>query len=376
MQIEIKEVVSKRQLRRFADFPNKMYRHNAYYVPQLLSEEIKVLSPKKNPAFELCEAKYWFAYEGRKVVGRVAGIINYGYNQKTGKKYARFGWLDFIEKEEVLHALIQTVEEWARSRGAEILHGPLGFSDFDASGVLVEGFDELPTAYGKYNYPYYGTFLEKEGFIKETDWVEYNVKVPEATPEKYLTMASLVEKRYDLRCASLTNKKKLLAHADGIFELLNKAYMKLHGFSELNPGQLEDLKNHFLPMLQLKYVSVVLDPKDKVVAFAICLPSLSKALQKNRGRMYPFGFIPILRALRKNDTLDTLLIAIDEEYRDKGTMALMFKNIGDAIMKNGITNIETTRELEDNRNVQNLWNKLELRQHKRARCYEKHLIHD
>ncbi|MFA5227202.1 MAG: N-acetyltransferase, partial [Bacteroidales bacterium] len=154
---------------------------------------------------------------------------------------------------------------------------------------------------------------------------------------------------------------------------LNKAYMNLHGFSELSPRQLEDLKNHFLPMLQLKYVSVVLDAKDKVVAFAICLPSLSKALQKNHGKMYPFGFIPILRALHKNDTLDTLLIAIDEEYRDKGVMSLMFRDIGDSIIQNGFTNIETTRELEDNRNVQNLWNKLEIRQHKRARCYKKDL---
>ncbi len=373
MQIEIKEVVSRRQLRRFAAFPNKLYKHNAYYVPQLLSGEMNVLSAKKNPAFEFCEAKYWFACEDNKVVGRVAGIINHGYNKKTGKKYARFGWLDFIEKEEVLHALIQTVEEWARSKNAKILHGPLGFSDFDASGVLVEGFNEIPTAYGKYNFPYYDEFLGKEGFTKETDWVEYNIKVPDATPEKYLTMASIVEKRYNLRCAPVSGKKDLLTYADGIFHLLNKAYMNLHGFSELSPRQLEDLKNHFLPMLQLEYVSVVLDAKDKVVAFAICLPSLSKALQKNHGKMYPFGFIPILRALHKNDTLDTLLIAIDEEYRDKGVMSLMFRNIGDSIIQNGFTNIETTRELEDNRNVQNLWNKLEIRQHKRARCYKKDL---
>ncbi|MFA7181923.1 MAG: N-acetyltransferase, partial [Bacteroidales bacterium] len=213
MQIEIKEVVSRRQLRRFAAFPNKLYKHNAYYVPQLLSGEMNVLSAKKNPAFEFCEAKYWFACEDNKVVGRVAGIINHSYNKKTGKEYARFGWLDFIEKEEVLHALIQTVEEWARSKNAKILHGPLGFSDFDASGVLVEGFNEIPTAYGKYNFPYYDEFLGKEGFTKETDWVEYNIKVPDATPEKYLTMASIVEKRYNLRCAPVSGKKDLLTYA-------------------------------------------------------------------------------------------------------------------------------------------------------------------
>ena len=370
----IKEVTTRQDLKEFVKFPNRLYRDNRYYVPKLISAEMNALSAGKNPAFEFCEAKYWLAHNGgNRIVGRIAGIINHRYNEKTATNFVRFGWIDFIEDEDVVNALFATAESWARGKKAEYIHGPLGMSDFDESGVLVEGFSELATAYGKYNFPYYGEMIERYGFRKEVDWVEYNVRVPDALPGKYSQMAEFLADRYGLRCAKISGKRNLLEYADRIFELLNREYDCIHGFYELTPKQTEELKKQFIPLLRLKFVSVILNSVNKVVGFGICLPSLSKALQRAGGRLFPFGFIHIHRALRFNDTLDALLIAIQGDYRDKGLNALIFSDIGDPIIKSGITNIETTRELEHNFTVQNLWNKFEYRQHKRARCYVKKL---
>lgn len=374
MKVIIKEVTDKRLLKKFIKFPNRLYKGNRFYVPQFIASEFSTLSKAKNPAFEFCDARYWLAYDERStIVGRIAGIINHRYNQKTATNYVRFGWLDFVEDLDVLKALFDTVESWARANGAQYLHGPLGFSEFDASGILVEGFNELPTAYGKYNYPYYQSMVEQLGFEKEVDWVEYNIKVPGFVPEKYSKMADIIEERYQLHRLKFSSKRELLAYTDEIFQLLNREYSGIHGFAELTQGQIDDLKKQFIPLIQLKFVSVVKNAQGEMVGFGICLPSLSKAIQKSKGRMFPFGFIYFLKALKYNDTLDTLLIAIHDDYKNKGVNALIFNDIGKAIVESGITNIETTRELEDNFMVQNLWNKLDYRQHKRARCYIKKL---
>lgn len=374
MAITIREVKSLNDLKIFAKFSNKLYNANEFYVPQLISEEIKTLSKSKNPAFEFCEAKYWLALDSSsKVVGRVAAIINHKYNQKTGIRYVRFGWLDFIEDKEVLKMLLQAVESWASEKNGAYIHGPLGFSDFDASGMLVEGFDELATAYGKYNYAYYSKFIEQLGYKKEIDWVEYNVLVPQAIPERFLQMAKFIGERYNLHCAKFTSTKELLKYSHQVFTLLNKEYENIYGYSELSSKQIDQLKKHFIPLLRLKYVSVVMDSEKKVVGFGICLPSLSKALKKGGGTLFPFGFLYIKKALRDNDTLDTLLIAIDSAYKDKGVNALIFNDLGVSIIGSKITNIETTRELENNFKVKNLWSKLEHRLHKRARCYIKNI---
>lgn len=374
MKVIIKEVTDKRLLKKFIKFPNRLYKGNRFYVPQFIASEFSTLSKAKNPAFEFCDARYWLAYDERStIVGRIAGIINHRYNQKTATNYVRFGWLDFVEDLDVLKALFDTVESWARANGAQYLHGPLGFSEFDASGILVEGFNELPTAYGKYNYPYYQSMVEQLGFEKEVDWVEYNIKVPGFVPEKYSKMADIIEERYQLHRLKFSSKRELLAYTDEIFQLLNREYSGIHGFAELTQGQIDDLKKQFIPLIQLKFVSVVKNAQGEMVGFGICLPSLSKAIQKSKGRMFPFGFIYFLKALKYNDTLDTLLIAIHDDYKSKGVNALIFNDIGKAIVESGITNIETTRELEDNFMVQNLWNKLDYRQHKRARCYIKKL---
>ena len=374
MAITIKEITDRQGLRRFVRFPNELYRGNRYYVPQIESMEMDTLTPGKNRAFEVCEGKYWLALDDDgKVVGRIAGIINHKYNQKVGKKICRFGWIDFIESQEVVHSLMSKVEEYAASMGMEEVEGPVGFLEFDISGVLVEGFDQIPTAYGKYNSPYYEPLILNEGYKKETDFVEYRITVPDNI-DRYVKFADLVAERQQLREAEYSGKKELIRkYVDGIFAVLNSCYSKLHGFSELSPAQCDDLKKQFLPNLNLDYISVIVDKNDKVVGFGITLPSLSLALQKAKGHLFPFGFIHILKALRKNDTIDALLIAILEEYQDKGVNAMIISKIGKGMHKNGIKYVESTRELEENHNVQNLWGRFEHHLHKRARIYVKNL---
>ncbi|RLD61696.1 MAG: hypothetical protein DRI95_13940 [Bacteroidetes bacterium] len=373
MGIIIREVSTKEELKTFIRFPDKLYKHNKFYIPALHRSEMLKLFPDGNPAFEICEAKYWIAYFNNEVVGRVAGIINFRYNQKHDKKYARFGWLDFIEHKNVLEKLMQSVEIWSKFNNAEFIHGPLGFSSFDASGVLVDGFDELPTSFAHYNFPYYPELLEKLGYNKDVDWLEYNVKVPESVPQNFVKVADLVKKKYKLHSAKLKNKKDLLKYSDNIFKLLNEEYKDLYAFSELTKNQIEELKKQFMSFIKPEYVSIVLSTTNRIVAFGITVPSLSKALQKSKGKLFPFGFMRIMYALRKNDTADTLLIAIEKDYQNRGVHTIIFNDIFKTFVKNGITNIETTRELEDNFNVNNLWKKFEYKQHKRARCYIKKL---
>ena len=235
----VKEINSKSDLRKFIRFPEELYYGNKNYVPVLRSEELKTLSADKNPAHEFCISKYWLAYRNGKIVGRIAGIIHKRYNKNRDIKYARFGWLDFVNDLEVIQALLDTAESWAQKEGMEHIHGPLGFSSFDASGILVEGFEETPTAFCHYNHPYYPELLEKAGYKKDIDWVEYNVKVPEKVPEKVLKGAKLIKKRYGLRSAELKTRKDILKHADGIFELLNSVYWGIYAFSQLSEKQID-----------------------------------------------------------------------------------------------------------------------------------------
>lgn len=372
--IRIKEVTTRKELKAFVHFPNQLYKGNSFYVPQIESMDCDTLSPEKNHAFEVCEAKYWLAYnEKDKVVGRVAGIINRRYNEKTGENICRFGWIDFVDDQEVSKALMQVVEQYAREKGMDTISGPMGFLEFDAAGVLVEGFDQLPTAYGKYNAPYYESHLLRLGYVKDVDFVEYRIMVPEVIPERYARMAQLVSVKNDLHEAPISNRSELTPYLDSVFKCLNSAYSKLHGFSELTPGQCEDLKKQFVTNINVDYLSIVLDADEKVIGFGVALPSLAVAMQKAKGSLFPFGWLHMLRALKKNDTIDLLLIAIDEKYKNKGVNAMIFHKFAQGITKNGVKYIESTRELEDNTSVQNLWHYLEHTLTKRARTYLKKL---
>ncbi|MBR3426879.1 MAG: N-acetyltransferase [Bacteroidales bacterium] len=374
MKVTIKEVRTKKDLRAFVHFPNRLYKDNPYYVPQIESMDRNTLTPSRNHAFEVCEGKYWLAYdEGGAVVGRVAGIINHRYNEKTGEKICRFGWIDFIDDWCVSKALMDTVECYAKEKGMDIVNGPMGFLEFDAAGVLVEGYDKLPTAYGKYNAPYYESHLTEMGYVKDADYVEYLIKVPEVIPERYARMAELVSIKNSLHQAELRNRADLEPYLDGLFRCLNAAYGHLHGFSELSIGQCDDLKKQFLSNINVDYVSIVLDADEQVVGFGVALPSLSKAMQKAQGSLFPLGWWHMLKALTQNDTLDLLLIAIDEKYKNKGVNAMIFDKFAQGITRNGIKYIESTRELEDNTSVQNLWRYLEHDLTKRARTYVKRI---
>ena len=374
MITKIKEVTSRKELKTFVHFPNVLYKENPYYVPQIESMDIDTLSPSKNHAFEVCEGKYWLAYNDQgKVVGRVAGIINRKYNEKTGEKICRFGWVDFVDVRDVSKALMDAVEQYARGKGMDTINGPMGFLEFDAAGVLVEGFDKLPTAYGKYNASYYEQHFLDLGYVKDVDFVEYLIKVPDVIPERYARMAELVSIKNSLHQASLHNRADLEPYLDGVFCCLNSAYSKLHGFSELSTGQCDDLKKQFLANINVDYVSIVLDADEHVVGFGVALPSLSRAMQKANGSLFPFGWMHMLKALKHNDTIDLLLIAIEEKYKNKGVNAMIFDKFAQGITKNGIKYIESTRELEDNNSVQNLWRYLEHDLTKRARTYIKHI---
>ena len=370
--IQIKEVITKKDLRAFVHFPNQLYKDNPYYVPQIASMCHRTLTPEKNHAFEVCEGKYWLAWnEKGEVVGRVAGIINHKFNEKTGKKTCRFGWIDFIDNREVSKALIDTVEHYAKGKGMDTMIGPMGFLEFDEAGVLVEGFDKLPTVYSKYNAPYYERHLTDMGYVKDADYVEYLIKVPEVIPERYERMAQLVSVKNSLHQAEFRNHKELEPYIDGLFRCLNSAYAHLYGFSELSHSQCDDLKRQFLSKINVDYVSIILDSDEQVIGFGVALPSLAKAVQKSQGSLFPFGWMHILKALKQNDTIDLLLIAIDEKYKNKGVNAMIFDKFAKGITKNGIKYIESTRELEDNTSVQNLWRYLEHDLTKRARTYIK-----
>ncbi len=372
MNITLKEVATRKELKDFVHFPNELYKDNPYYVPQIESMDRDTLDPKKNHAFEVCEGKCWLAYnENGKIVGRVAGIINHRYNEKVGEKICRFGFIDFIDNQEVSKMLMNAVERYAKEKGMTMVSGPTGFLEFDAAGILVEGFDQIPTAYGKYNAPYYEQHLLQLGYKKEVDFVEYRILVPDVIPERYARFAEVVAEKNELHQAVLRKRSDVDPYLHGVFACMNAAYSKLHDFSELTPGQCDDLKKQFLSNINVDFVSIVLDITEKVVAFGVGLPSLSLAMQKAKGRLFPFGFIHILKALKKNDTIDLLLIAIDDEYQNKGVNAMIFDKFAQGITKNGIKYIESTRELENNTTVRNLWGRFEHTLHKRARVYNK-----
>lgn len=372
--IQIKEVTSRKELKTFVHFPNALYKDNPYYVPHIESMDCDTLTPGKNHAFEVCEGKYWLAYnEKGEVVGRVAGIINRKYNEKKGEKYCRFGWIDFVNDRDVSKALMDAVECYAKEKGMDMVNGPMGFLEFDSAGILVEGFDKVPTAYSKYNAPYYEDHLTALGYNKDADYVEYLIKVPDIIPERYERMAELVSVKNGLHQAPLNNRSDVELYLDGVFKCMNSAYSQLHGFSELTPGQCDDLKKQFLSNINVDYLSFILDADEQVVGFGVALPSLSKAMQKAHGSLFPFGWMHMFKALKQNDTIDLLLIAIDEKYKNKGLNAMIFHKFAQGITKNGIKYIESTRELEDNNSVQNLWRYLEHDLIKRSRTYIKKL---
>jgi len=372
MNIIIKEVQNKKDLKKFISFPNQLYKGNKYRIPPLRNDEFNILDKEKNPAFDFCDVKLWLAYKNEKVSGRIAGIINYRYLEKWKNKYARFGWIDFIDDENVSKSLLETVENWAKENGMEAVHGPLGFTDLDPEGMLIQGFEELGTIATIYNYPYYSKHLEKSGYVKDIDWIEFEVKVPDKIPEKIERIANIVEKKYKLTTLKTKSSKDLKPYAKEIFKVLNNAFEPLYGVVPLTEKQVEKYIGHYMGIIPHKFISLILDESGKIAAFGITMPSLSKAFQKAKGRLFPSGFLHILKALKKNDSVDLFLVAVRPDLQGKGVNTLLFKELIQTYIDHKIEKAETNIELESNTKVQAQWKFFEHRQHKRRRCYIKY----
>jgi len=373
VSIEIKEVTTAKELRDFIKFPYSLYNGNPYWVPPMLLDEKKVLNKEKNPAFEFCDVKLWLAYKNGKIAGRIAGIINRRYIEAWKNNYARFSYIDFIDDADVSKALFDTAEKWAKENKMEKIHGPLGFTDFDAEGMLVDGFDELGTYGAIYNYPYYVSHIEKYGYTKDADWIEFQVKPPAQLLEKVNRIAAIVSQKYGLKVLRVKKAKELLPYGREIFYLINRAYKDLFGFVQLTDKQIDLYIKEYFSFIKPEFVPVVMDNRNKIVAFGITMPSLSKALQKNKGRLFPFGFLAVLKAMKTNTMADLYLVAVDPDMQDKGINALLINEMNKTFIKNNITLVETNRELETNMKVQSQWKGMEARQHKRRRCYIKSL---
>lgn len=376
MPISVIPVITKREMKQFICFNYKLYKDSPYAVPELYSDVRDTLDPEKNAAFEFCEAQPFIALRGGEVVGRIVAIINHKANATWNKKAVRFGWVDFIDDAEVADALFATVEQWGRDRGMTEVHGPLGFTDFDPEGMLVEGFDRIGTMATIYNYPYYPVHMERMGYAKDVDWVEYLLTAPEALPEKHARITRIVKEKFGLRVVKYTSHAKLARErGTAIFELLNEAYAHLYGYSALSPKQIQQYIDMYLPLLDLRLVPLIVDKEDHLIGFGVLLPSLAQAFQKARGYMLPFGWWHLIKALKWNRTQTTemLLVAVKPEYQGKGAVALIFDDIIPVHHKLGYKWSESNPELESNNKVQAQWDYFERENHKRRRAYVKQL---
>ncbi len=374
MSVEIREVRSRAELRKFVAFPEIIYANERNWVPSFLFDDMNTLNPKKNPAFEFCEARCWTAWKDGRMVGRIAGIINHRFVEKWGKKFARFGWIDFIEDFEVASTLVTTVEDWAKAKGMEGLHGPWGFTDLDREGMLVEGFGEQATFATIYNYPYYPAFMERLGYAKEVDWVEFRVTTPESIPEKVLRVNELLSKRAGVRIYEWKSKRELISRFGAqVFELIDEAYAGLYGTTPLSPRQIQAYIDQYLNFVDPRFTKIMVDSQDKLAGFAITIPSLSNALYKSKGRLFPFGWARLLAALRNPTSIDMMLVAVRKEYLARGVVALLMTALNKSAIENGIKESETNPELETNLAVQGIWKDYPKRQHKRRRIFVKAL---
>ncbi|MDF9831359.1 hypothetical protein [Parabacteroides sp. PF5-6] len=378
MSIEVKQVTTRKELKEYVKFNIELYKDCPYAVPELISEEMETLDKEKNPAFESCEAINFLAYRDGKIVGRITGMINHSSNAVWKEKYARFGFVDFIDDAEVADALFGAVEQWAKAKGMEALHGPLGFTDMDNEGMLVEGFDQLGTMATLYNYPYYPNHIERLGYHKDQDWQEFKIYIPDAVPDKHLRIGELVKKKYGLKVLKFKNAKEVMPYAQKIFDTLNAAFAPLYGFAPLTQKQIDYYVKKYIPMLRYELVTVIIrEEDDAVVGFGISLPNMSKALQKAQGKMFPFGWFHLLKTLySKPKVVDLYLTGVLPEYQNKGVNALLFNDLIPIYKGLGVEYAETNPELETNSAVQAQWDYFRKEHHKTRRAYIKQLTID
>ena len=375
MGIVIKDVVKKSELKKWIEFPNHLYKNAPAYVPFLASDEMSTFNKKENPAYAFCETKLFLAYKDGKIVGRIGGLINHAANKKWGTSYVRYTRFDFIDDFEVSSALFNKVVDWGKEKGYKAIIGPIGFTDMDHEGMLIEGFDELNMSITFYNHPYYINHMDKLGLKKEVDWVEYLFTVPKERNPKIAKVSQYLQERQGYKLVTYKKTKQLQADAYEAFKVIDEAFSRLYGTVPLTDEVINKTVADNIPLMNLKYICSVKDKDDKLVGFAVLVPSIAKALKKSNGKLFPFGIFRMLRALKgnKNDLLEMFFIAVKPEYQSKGVPAIIIDYIVKALIENGIKYCETGPELEQNTEVQSIWKNFEVRNHKRRRCYKKEI---
>lgn len=373
--IILKEVSNNSSLKKFVLFSKKLYKEHPYYVPGLVMDELTTLRKDKNPAFEFCESVYYLAYIGTQIVGKIAGIINHRANEIWNQRYARFGFVDFIDDEQVSKALFEAVEKWAKDKGMNAIHGPLGFTGLDHEGLLILGFNQLGTMATTYNFSYYEKHLIKAGYKKDQDWKEFHIQIPKYIPDKHCRISKIITQRYGLKIVKCKCVKQLFSYAKKIFELLNKSYSTLYGYSKFSDKQIEYYTKIYIPFLRLKMVTLIVrELDDAVIGIGIAIPSLSKALQKAKGRLFPFGWFYLLKSLYgKNKIVDLYLVGIHPKYQNKGVNALLFYDLIPILNAKKFLYAESNPELESNKKVQLQWNYFSTEHVRTRRAFIKHL---
>ena len=374
MAIEIRQIKTKGELRRFIEFANDLYKDCPYYCPPLFFDEMNCFNPENNPALEVSEYQLWMAYRDNQPVGRIAGIINRKANEKWGVKHVRFGWFDFINDLEVSKALLDTVSQWGKEHGMEALNGPVGFTDFDHEGLLLEGYEYPAVMASLYNYPYYVRHMDAYGLVKEADWIEMQVYPPQGCPERLNRIADIVKQRSNVRVDKVKNSRELVRkYGIQYMDVIDEAYQKLYNFQPMTVAQKNYYKKMYFPLLNFDFVTLVVNEKDEIVGVALGMPDISSALRKCGGKLFPLGWYYLLKALKakKMDSFSFLLIAVRPDYQDKGINALFFQDQIPMINKYGIKTLETTNILETNaKNIAN-FTQFDHKFHKRHRAYIK-----
>ncbi|WP_417429558.1 GTP cyclohydrolase [Halpernia sp.] len=371
--LTIIEVNSADLLKKFVKFPMELYMNNSCFVPPLINDELKVWDPKHNAAFAYCDSKKYLALKDGRIVGRIAVIFNKKEAEELGISKIRFGWLDFIDDIEVSKALINKAVEFAKEKNISKIEGPMGFTNLDKSGMLTKGFDKLATMIGLYNFSYYPKHLEKLGLVKEKEWVEFEMRFPEILSEKVEKFSRLIKQKYKLNVIQFKSKEDIKPFIDPMFKLLDQTYNSLSTYTPITKEQIATYKEKYFPFIDKNYIICVEDENHDLVAFAVTMPSYSKALQKANGKLFPFGWYYLLQASKKNDSANFYLIGIQPEYQRRGVTAIIFKEIYERFTKMGITYAETNPELEENKSVQVLWQDYNPVNHKRRRTYSKEI---
>jgi len=374
MKITVKEILTRTELSKWVEFPNTLYKDNEFYVPFLKSDEMATFTKEKNPAYEFCETKLFAAYRDGRMIGRIAGLINHAYNKKWGKNAIRFTRFDFIDDYEVSSLLFDAVVKWGKERGYEEIMGPIGFTDMDHEGMLVDGFNELNMSITFYNHPYYLDHMERLGLRKDIDWIEYQIIVPETVDPKIEHLSERVISHHGYKVVTYTDRKILYKEAIEAFGIIDVAFSKLYGTVPLTPAVIKRAVDDYIPLVNLDYICSIKDGDDNIVGFAAMVPSIAKALKKSNGKLLPFGVFRMLRALRSgNDTLEMFFVAVKPELQCLGVPAVMINELLKVCIKNGVKICETGPQLETNTAVQSMWTIFDKRQHRRRRCFIKEI---